>query len=115
MKYVATFISAFESYEFPEALEHNKQHCNIALCECAFSGFAESFYWTNAALEKTQRIWLSTGEGNITKQTAVQGNFISLLTLLDCIFIRATVCSESLFVSFLNQYNCFNKNSITNE
>lgn len=26
VKYVATFISVHESYEFPEALKHNKQH-----------------------------------------------------------------------------------------
>lgn len=62
VKYVATFMSVLKSYEFPETLKHNKQQAIARMCECAFSGFAESFYCNSSSSEKTQRIWFSMEE-----------------------------------------------------
>lgn len=57
----------------------------------------------NVSSERTQRLWFSTGKGNVNQQIAVEAYILALCSLLDPIFsssYRALICHFSFITRF---------------
>lgn len=94
VKYVTAFISVHESYEFPEALKHNKRRAIQRFVNVPSVGLLNHFTEQICPQRKHEEYASQQGKEILHQQTSL------LCSLLDSVFAPAIIHTKPSFVTF---------------